>query len=138
MDNIINGLWIGDIQDVREQSTERFDRVITVCQDEVSDNVGCDYQHFNMSEGETDSYGGSSNFVLFRDATEAVVDALENDETVLVHCHVGRSRSASVCIAAIGRHYDMSYGDAYNTVSDTRYIQPDPTLVQHAKTFIGH
>lgn len=138
MTKITDNLYIGDIQDARERPTDYVDRVITVCQDEVSDNVGCEYEWYNMADGAADGYGGDSSYSLFEKAAEALVEALENDEEVLIHCHMGRSRSTSVSAAALGVINGITYEEARDIIMEKRYMQPDRTLVDHSRRFIRH
>lgn len=109
MNEINNNLWVSDIQGAREQSTGRFDCVITVCQDEISDNVGCEYHHFNMNDGEGTEYGGDDSFELFETASDTLLNALNKNKTVLIHCHMGQSRSVSVAVAALAVHEDITF-----------------------------
>lgn len=136
MDEVVDGLWIGDIQDAREKPTSQFDRVITVCQENVEDNVGCKYDHFCMADGPHNSYGGDSSYELFHEAAITLLGSVTYGEEVLIHCHMGRSRSASVVIAVLGALNDVTYSDALSVVTESRYVQPDKTLAQHAKKFI--
>lgn len=134
---IIGGLYIGDISDVTEGDTSKFDRVIGVCQTDASANVGCPYEHFGLADGEPEGHDpGEFTYELFADAVNSVIAARIRRETVLVHCHRGVSRSASVCIAALAVLEGMSYDDAYSLVSDAKYIQPSRGLVEFAKEFI--
>lgn len=136
MDQINDRLWISDIRDAREKTFDG-DAVVTVCQDDISDNVGCDYAHFDLADGPSDSCGGRCSYELFASAVDTVVRRVSNGQEVLVHCHMGQSRSASVCIAALGVLHGMSYEEGYARVRDARtIINPDETLVRFARKFI--
>lgn len=137
MDQITENLWIGDIQDVREGDTSHFDRVITVCQDEVSENVGCNYHFFNMSDGPHGGYGGDHSYDLFHEAAIFALASLVYGEDILVHCHMGQSRSVSVACAALAVTEGMSYNEAFNLIETNRpQAHPDPHLREHAEKFI--
>lgn len=140
MNRITDQLWMGDIQDVRTRSLTNIgiDHVITVCQDSVADNVGCDYDHFNMSDGpEEGIVGGDSSFELFEAAVDETVDALDAGDTLLVHCHAGRSRSAMVCTSALAARQELSFEDATELIHDTgRFISPCPGVADHARRYI--
>lgn len=136
MTRITDNLHIRDIQGVREQDTSQFDMVVTVCQDEVGDNVGCRYEWFNMADGPHCGYGGDSSYELFEEAAETVLWGLLREDTVLCHCHMGQSRSVAVSIAALAVADGMAYNEAYNLVDGKRNIHPDELLVDHAKRFI--
>lgn len=137
MDQITDNLWIGDIQDVREGDTSRFDRVITVCQDEVSDNVGCNYHFFNMSDGPANGYGGDHSYELFHEAAMFALASLTYGENLLIHCHMGQSRSVSVAAAALVVKEGQSYEWAFKTIERSRpEAHLDPHLRGHAEKFI--
>lgn len=137
MYEICDGLWISDIQAVQEESTGHFDRVVTVCQDDVSDNVGCRYNHFSMADGPACGYGGDCSYELFHEAALTVLGSIAYGETVLVHCHMGQSRSVSVSIAALAAYHGWDYRSTYDMVEKYHpQIYPDSLLVEHAKKFI--
>lgn len=138
MDQITNNLWIGDIQDVRERSTSQFERVITVCQENVEDNVGCRYDFFNMSDGPANGYGGDSSYEMFHEAAITLLGALTYGENVLIHCHMGQSRSVSVAAAVLGVMHGVNYQSSFELIEDNRpQAHPEPHLRDHAETFIG-
>lgn len=137
MDQITENLWIGDINDVYERSTSRFDRVITVCQDEVSENVGCSYNFFNMSDGPQCGYGGDHSYELFHEAAITLLGALTYGEEVLIHCHMGQSRSVSVSVAVIGVMKDMDRIHAFEFVKERRMqAHPEPFFDDYIEDFI--
>lgn len=111
---------------------------MTVCQDEVSANISdsCYYQHFNMSDGETDKYGGTCTYKLFEKAAGTVCTAMDDGPT-LVHCHHGQSRSAAVCVAALGVHDGCTFNEAYSRVREARpIINPNTQLRGFARDYI--
>lgn len=104
MDEIYDGLWITSLDGVQMGSTGQFDRLVSVCQDTVTDHVAEHqaYEWHNICDGATcDQYGGSESYESFWKAASSVADAVGRGESVLVHCHAGQSRSAAVCIAAL-------------------------------------
>lgn len=139
MNEITDNIWISDIEAVRERSTDRFDRVVTVCQDNVADNVGCAYDHFPLTDGDPEGYvPGDPSYEAFADAADTVYDAVCNDETVLVHCHAGRSRSVMVVTAVLARRRDLPYYDAVALVEDRNGIaQPSDLVREHAQQYIS-
>jgi len=139
INDITDTLSVSDIDAVRETSTEDFDHVVTVCQDSVEDNVGCEYSHFEMADGPqaVGKYGGSHKYSLFEEAVDTVIASIRNNERTLVQCHHGQSRSVAVCIAALAVSETLSYSTARNRVRDARPIaNPDRLLVRHAKQYI--
>lgn len=140
MNNIYDALWISDIQSVREQTTENFDRVVSVCQDACSENVGCEYDHFKLADDEESArnWGGSAGYETFEPAAERVLQSLFDVEAVLVHCHSGQNRSAAVCAAALGVFREERYEDAFESVRQARKIaNPTYQMEGHARRFIN-
>lgn len=138
MNEIINGIWIAGIQAVREQSTQRFDTVITVCQESVQDNIGCTYEWFNMADGPDNTYGGDASYDMFLEASNAMYNAVTNNDTTLIHCHKGQSRSVSVAAAVIGRINNTSFDTALTLITAFRpQANPDELLQTHGRRYIN-
>jgi len=138
MDEIYEDLWIGNIEDARQEALGEFgvNKVITVCQDSVEPNVGCVYTHYNMSDGPDNKYGGDYSFDIYREATDELFRAIQEGETVLIHCHRGQSRSVSVAMGAITRLNSVSASEALNTIEQNRpQANPDELLVEHAEEY---
>lgn len=139
MQQITEQLWISDIQSTRERSTNRFDRVITVCQDSVEDNIGCSYEHYPLADDEVSekNWGGSADYELFRSAAENAVRALERGEVILIHCHAGQNRSAATCAAALAVYEASGYHDAFGKIGAARpIVNPNQLMKNYAKRFI--
>jgi protein-tyrosine phosphatase len=136
---ITGGLYIGDIDDIREGDTREFDLIVGVCQDDCSDNVGCEYEHFNLADG-PDQQGhvpGEYSYELLSEAIDAVIAARIRRQTVCVHCHAGRSRSATVVVAAMAVLDGMTWNESFNKARESRpIINPGPTLVEDGKRYI--
>lgn len=58
----------------------------------------------------------------FEEAIEYIDDARQNGACVLIHCHAGVSRSATITIAYILKHTKMAMSDAYKYVKGKRSI----------------
>jgi protein-tyrosine phosphatase len=138
MNQITPMLYVTDIKTVRETSLPGITHVVTVCQDDVRDNVGCDYDYFCMSDGPAQGYvPGDNSYEMFEEACECVIESLESDNTVLVHCHAGRSRSVAVCTATLAVTGGLTYEEAFNRVREARPIaNSHPLLRDHAERFI--
>lgn len=137
---ITGGLYVADIQDIQRGDTSKFDRVVGVCQDDCSDNVGCEYEHFNLADGPEDIRGhnpGEYSYELLSDAIDSVIAARLRRETVCVHCHAGQSRSATVAIAALAVLEGMDWDEAFNHAREKRpIINPGPELVEDGKRYV--
>jgi protein-tyrosine phosphatase len=130
-------LHVTDIETAREADTSDFASVITVCQENIRDNVSRDtyYSYFNMCDGPDNEYGGYSDYGIFCDAVDAVLQARR---PVLVHCHVGRSRSVTVAAAALGADEGLSWENALSAVRNARGdVNPDNLLVEYLQTYLS-
>jgi protein-tyrosine phosphatase len=137
MQQLHDQVWIADISDARTESTARFDRVITVCQDHIADNVSGPYEWYNMNDGSGNAYGGDDSYALFEQAATSLLRALQDGETVLVHCHMGQSRSASVIVAAIAVLEQEDFETTFMDVKEQRsVVNPDTQLRRYARRFI--
>lgn len=132
-------LAISGIAGPVQESTAAFDRILTVCQDRVDDNVSDEqaYDFFCMSDGPHNGYGGDHSYELFSDAAETLEMALRNGESVLIHCHMGQSRSVSVASAALSVLLVISVQDALDLIHEYRDVShyPDQLLLEHARTY---
>lgn len=132
-------LYISGIQSACEDATNHLDRVITVCQDNIEDNISDqqEYDFFCMADGPHNAYGGDFSYEMFSRAANVLFMALEDGESVLIHCHQGSSRSVAVATAALGRLLDLNRTDAYDLVQYYRpQAHPDQLLMEHASTYI--
>ena len=132
-------LYITDIRSACEEEKSHIDRVITVCQDSIEDNISDEqmYHHFCMADGPHNTYGGDHSYKMFQRAANVLHSALEDGESVLIHCHMGQSRSVSVAVAALGRLLDINRTEAFDLVEYYRpQAHPDKLLIGHASTYI--
>jgi protein-tyrosine phosphatase len=58
----------------------------------------------------------------FEKTHEIINEALSNGENILIHCHAGISRSATITISYIMKNKTMTSKDAYNFVRNQRNI----------------
>lgn len=138
IDQVHPQLCIANITAARTHGMDEFDAVVTVCQESIDDHIpeDVDYHFFNMSDGKS-GYGGRYDYDFFEEAADTILRHLEADDTVLVHCHRGASRSASTSIAALGAFEDIGYHEMYGNIKDSRpQIFPDEILADHAKKYI--
>lgn len=136
-------LHITNIEEAHQTNKDAFDRIITVCQESIEDNVPDEmaYSWYDMSDGNPvveGKYGGSCEYELFADAADELYTALDNDETVLIHCHQGTSRSVSVASAALGRLLEMPRSEALSLIHyyRPRNSYPDSLLMDHTNRYI--
>lgn len=58
----------------------------------------------------------------FDEAADLIEGVRQSDGKSLVHCVAGVSRSASICIAYLIKHCDMTLRDAFFHVREVRYV----------------
>ncbi|KAF0556690.1 dual specificity protein phosphatase 19 [Gigaspora margarita] len=76
----------------------------------------------------------STHFEEVFEFIQSVLD--QEDSNILVHCHQGVSRSASVVIAYIMRSQQLSFEDAFKLVKGKRSaIRPNAGFLKQLKTF---
>jgi len=139
MTRITDNIHITNIDTVRESPTAEFDQVVTVCQDSVEDNISseCSYHHINLADGKTNKFeGGTCSYELFEEAATTLEEALKEEETVLIHCHAGISRSPSVTAAVIANRHNISVTEAISKIQTHRpIVNPVETLREYAKGY---
>jgi protein-tyrosine phosphatase len=122
-------LFISDIQSVAEQPSAQFDVVVSVCQDTVEDNVGCEYWHYNLADDEQskERWGGSCDYDDFAEAMLHLTELLLDEKTVCLHCHHGRNRSVTVAVGALSVLLDITPRHALDIVTQHR-PEADPKV----------
>ncbi|CAG5136200.1 unnamed protein product [Candidula unifasciata] len=81
------------------------------------DEQGINYKRIPASDS------GQQNLKqYFEEAIEYIDDARQNNAKVLIHCHAGVSRSATITIAYLLKHTKMAMADAYKFVKGKRAI----------------
>ncbi|KAK7081566.1 dual specificity phosphatase 19, partial [Halocaridina rubra] len=73
---------------------------------------------------------------IFDECCDYIHSAVVGGGCVLVHCNAGVSRSASVVIAYLMRHYSMNYEEAFNFVKTKRtFVRPNVGFVEQLKEY---
>lgn len=142
MDQVTDGLWVSDIDTVATSSTDRFDVIISVCQDTVRENVSdeCYYTQYPLADDVISKrrWGGTTEYETFDDVVWAVLIAQGLDAETLVHCHRGRNRSVATITAAVAVQRELRYPDAFQIVREARPIaNPNALMRTHARRFIN-
>lgn len=134
MEEVIDGVWIGDLHDglFNMEEVAEFDRVISLCTcaEQYRDEITTDYCPIE---------DGACDYGEFATAVDLTVDAIENDETVFVHCASGISRSAAVlstALAATGKADDFEHG--LELVKDARsHVNPLSPLKDRGRYYLN-
>lgn len=80
--------------------------------------------------------GPRNDETVFRDAVSKTVEMLEQENTVLVHCSAGRSRSTCVTAAAYARHESISFENAMARVSEAGPVNAHEALLCRGKNAV--
>jgi Predicted protein-tyrosine phosphatase len=119
---VCDSLYVSGHEGV-ESHGDNFDTVVS---------MACPCEHtthdFVISDGEHD-------YEKFEKAVDSVVSSLRSDNTVLVNCQAGISRSVSVCIAAQVCHYDISFVQSLQNARFGHRL-PNPNLMKSAERYI--
>jgi protein-tyrosine phosphatase len=78
--------------------------------------------------------GPQCEFESFRDAVDELVRLLAAEETILVHCSAGSSRSGAVVAAAVARSEDIDVTTALTEIQQQKTdVDPHSALLRHAQ-----
>lgn len=121
MFQILNDLYIADWPEAQKADPAEFVRV-TVALDSPFKG---DY-YYAIVDGRRDE-----NRYEVDEAIAKINDLLDGDKKVLVHCVVGRSRSAAVVLGVL-LSWGMPFVEAYKFIQ-TRHPEADPrlSLIEH-------
>lgn len=115
MSEILDNLWLGDVDVAKNNSTK--DIIIVNCATELTE-TRFDYK--------IDLFDGVNELNTFNDNIEKTVDYINEkmnaNKIVLVHCMAGASRSATVIIYYLMKYNKMTFSNAYNYVKQKRSI----------------
>lgn len=73
---------------------------------------------------------------IFDECCDYIHSTIVSGGCVLVHCNAGVSRSASVVIAYLMKHYSMSFDEAFRFVKSKRsFIRPNTGFLEQLKEY---
>ncbi|QLH82216.1 protein-tyrosine phosphatase family protein [Halosimplex pelagicum] len=138
MDKVTQQLWLTEIKKVMTEDVGHFDLVLTVCEDNIGDLVSCDYEHYDLCSASGGLTGEPATYDDFTEAVNRLYQALENDKTVLIHCHSGTSRSVAVSAAGLARYRGVGFEAALQTVEDVREeADPSERYQNYAEQYVS-
>lgn len=120
---ITENLFIANADQARRRGDE-FDRVISLATPPETST-----HQFLIDDGE-------HSYEKFSKAVDCIIDGLDSNETVLVHCQAGISRSVSATIAAYCDFYNKEYYDGFDKCRHG-FMNPAPELEKSAKKYIS-
>lgn len=127
MNEVTERVYIGDVDAAAAVDSDEFDSVITVAEPELPTTTA----YYPLVDGDNEQSE-------FNNAVDAVRDALQDGDRVLVHCTLGISRSAGVLSAALAAERDLRYDEALNMIRSVRpSANPAHELTKLAKAYLG-
>lgn len=82
-------------------------------------------------------YDGSNDYQVFEKVMDDVIDIVENNETVLIHCNAGISRSAAVITTLVSYYTGKRFEEALKIVEDAKNdVNPHPELRKLGKEYL--
>jgi len=117
MSTILPNLFLGSLRDAKNTYT-KYNHIISILdvENKLILPVNCHTTYYL-----TDDVNSSLTPIIYKVA-EHLENILQQNETVLVHCHAGVSRSAAVIIGYLMIKQYMSFNDAYIYVKMRRHI----------------
>lgn len=128
VDRITDSLHVANAQAVRELPDDHdYDEIVTL-------GYWADHGYDRPEQSSTgDRFvfpdSADHDYAAFEAAVEHVINAVNDGDSVLVHCQAGVSRSPGVCSVALTELEGISLDDALNRVQDARPIAgPAPSI----------
>jgi protein-tyrosine phosphatase len=121
MTNVFGGLWISDSETVKDIYFLKENNIKTIinCTQEIPNYFLGEFRYVKL--GMLDNLFEEIDQKL-RLACYFIKNSLDNNEGVIVHCHMGVSRSATVVIYFLMKTYSWSYNEAYGFLKTKRRV----------------
>ncbi|XP_056629444.1 dual specificity protein phosphatase 26-like isoform X1 [Triplophysa dalaica] len=127
-DEVWPKLYIGDMniaENLAELQKHHFTHILNCAQSsrrggEIYDGMGITY--LGIDAQDTPTFDMSAHF---KTAAEFIHKALKGGGKILVHCHVGVSRSATIVLAYLMLKHNMTLVESINMVKEGRGIIPN-------------
>ena len=125
---ISDNLFLSGFREAKNQdliNTYNIDIIINVaanCDYKCSDNVVI--KKYNLTD---DNICDIS--IYFDEIADYINENINNNKNILVHCHLGKSRSVSFILAYLMKYKNMTLQESYNHISKMRHIRPNLSFV---------
>lgn len=133
MDKVYDNIYIGDKTEAQKRnrlSLNNVAYVVTLCE------TKSDYTtvHHVIEDAPLDN--PEEHQSRFNRAVDIVLEALDQDVNILVHCAAGISRSPSVVATAIAHRENITLEDAVELVREER-PEADPCLLDLGENYLS-
>lgn len=132
MDEVYPGLYVGTVADAGDEQlleAHTVDKVVSLTHGNPESGFPAAVSVVEVGMKD----GPRNEKEQFESAVEETLAGLRSDETVLVHCSRGASRSPSVAATAVAVHQDIGIQVAFERVAASRAeCDPHPALVRRA------
>ncbi len=134
MDQVSSGLFVGTLADAADEEllTENgIDRIVSLTygDPEAGYPKSISISQCPMMDGPR------NDEETFQEAVEAVLSGFDQDETVLIHCSRGASRSPAVAATAVAIYEQIEIAESFERIGNRRpEFDPHIALVGHASS----
>lgn len=137
MDCVTEYIYLGDSADANNRSNCLNEHGITAILNCAFDLDRPHYGRVQVICGLIDGEGNNAN--MFKYAVEMLRTLVVAGHKVLVHCHEGKSRSASVVAAYLAHYHGMSLEKAIDSLQTVRpIVNPCKPLITLADAYLFH
>lgn len=130
LNNVVENLWISNVYTAKNSRLLKEKNIKHV----VSLYPVTLEPEFNQLYVSVWDFNGMDIEKHFEKTFQFIEENRNNGESVLVHCHVGRSRAATIVIYYLMRKFHLTFEKAYNFLKSKRpLIHPNPGFVLQLK-----
>lgn len=135
MNELTSSLWISDAAGARNLSNDhQFDEVVSLG---YMDYLGLEQPEASTTGDSLVFKDGPHEYDRFATAVDYVLNALNQDDTVLVHCQAGISRSGGVCSTVLAIQNEIPVDQALSHVQEARPdVNPESEIRASMKRYI--
>lgn len=136
MNDINDNLVISDAPSVRKlNDNHNFDLIVTLG---YFDRFGYERPEASDTDDKYVFPDGPHDYNVFKAAVDCVLEALNDDQRVLVHCQAGVSRSAGVCTAVLAVQHNLSAARSFERVQNTRSrVNPTDEIWESVERYVN-
>lgn len=121
-------LYLGDLYNAKNR--DLLDKLKIKCIINVAKE--CNYKHdgITIHKFDIDDIIYDTIYDKFDSVVSLIKSSIDNNENVLVHCYMGKSRSVSFILAYLMKHNNMNLHDAHQYVTSLRKINPNAKFME--------